>query len=134
MTGRFDPADLPPEMARAYRIVERAADDLATLTARAERERGKPIVVDADYLRRLAELPDAGPQLRAFAERVERGESEWDDIEHDCRPLPPEVDAIRRSANFEWALRPSLRERDPDPDVGRPYRLTWVDPVERRGS
>lgn len=108
MTGRFDPADLPPEMARAYRIVERAADDLATLTARADRDRGKPIVVDADYLRRLADLPDAGPQMRAFAERVERGESAWDDIERDCRPLPPEVDAIRRSANFEWALRPGV--------------------------
>ena len=33
----------------------------------------RPIVVDADYLRRLADLPDAGPQMHAFAERVSLG-------------------------------------------------------------
>lgn len=77
------------------------------------------ITVTEALLRQLSGSPHATHELRAFAVAVAAGDSTWDRIEVDSRPVPDEVVELRADPLVVWP-------HDWPLDSGQePYRIPW---------
>lgn len=113
-----DPKDSP-----AHDRVKEAIARLEAATRRAEsthigasRER---TLVTVELLRRLAGSRYASPELRAFGLSIAAGDTTWDRIEVDARPIPPEVQELQSDPRVEWPRDWPLDSND------EPYRIPW---------
>lgn len=98
---------LDPQVEAMARRVLSAATDLETFVLRVERTnldelQAEPSRVTDELMRRLAAMPIASMELKAFAERVDRGECTWSEIETLARPVPPEVAELKASPSYTW--------------------------------
>lgn len=116
----FDDPNLDPEAEAMARRVLNAADDLETAGLRVERTALEdlwrdPILVNEGLMSALAAIPNASPELKAYAARVEAGECRWPDIELFARPLPPEVADLKNSPSYVWTWSTVEPVSDPAP-------------------
>lgn len=77
------------------------------------------ITVTEALLEQLSGSPHATPELRAFAAAVAAGDSTWDRIEVDSRPVPAEVVELRGDPLVVWPHNWPLDSDD------EPYRIPW---------
>ncbi|WP_051026792.1 hypothetical protein [Nocardia higoensis] len=109
MTTRKSISDpyLDPHVEAMARRVLSAVADLETVGLRVERTnldelQAEPSLVTDELMRRLAAMPIASMELKAFAARVDRGECTWSEIETSARPVPPEVAELKTSPRYTW--------------------------------
>lgn len=116
MAGRVNDCD-------AYKRVVDAVARLDEATRRAENThigaRRVRTTVTIELLRRLANSKHASSELRAFALSVAAGDTDWDRIELDARPVPPEVSELRADPLVEWPRDWPLQSNE------EPYRIPW---------
>ncbi|WP_254303451.1 hypothetical protein [Rhodococcoides kyotonense] len=75
--------------------------------------------VTALLLDRLSRSPRASGELKRYAAHVAAGDTTWDRIEIDARPIPPEVSELRADPMVDW---PANWPIEPD---DQPYRIPW---------
>ncbi len=120
----FD-SNLDPNVEAAARKVFSAAADLETASLRVERTDieqlwDAPTPVTGGLLAELAAMPNASPELKAYAERVRSGECQWEQIELLARPIPPEIAELKSSPSFTWQWDPEPEQ----PPTPAPVRRT----------
>ena len=122
--GRCGVNELDPAIAAAARRMNDSIDRLVDARLRLERtpidsfEEPRPISDGVMFS--LAELPNASPELKRYAERVRNGECFWSEIETRSRPVPREVAELKASPAIIW-YPPKPRV---EPRRG-PYRIAW---------
>lgn len=126
--GSSGDPDADPETAAAFRSLMDAVDDLRTARIRMENFDmqaflDQPTEVTEEFMRVLAGVPGASPELVAYAARVANGECRWSEIEKLLQPLPAEVAEVRSSDRFIWTWS------EPEPTTPTTYfRQTRTDP------
>lgn len=120
MTGPDDPT-----LRLALRKMTDAFDRMAQTRAEIERTPlpfiDEPRNVDSSLMFAITSLPDASPELRAYAGRVAAGECSWDEIETLSMPVPSEVGELKRDPALIW-FPP---RQTPPPDDEEPYTIAW---------
>lgn len=116
-------ADADPAVASAFRSLMDAVDDLRTARMRMESFDiqaflDEPTEVTEEFMRVLAGVPGASPDLVAYAARVANGECRWSEIERLLWPLPAEVAEVRTSDRFIW----TWSEPEPAAQTSEPPR------------
>lgn len=80
--------------------------------------RGRTVVTEA-LLERLARSIGASTELQKFAASVASGNTSWDRVEVDARPVPPEVSELRADPMVDWPTNWPIETDD------QPYRIPW---------
>ncbi|WP_245550806.1 hypothetical protein [Nocardia paucivorans] len=131
----LDDPNLDPEVEAMARRVLNAADDLETASLRVERTVLEdlwrdPILVNEGLMSALAAIPNASPELKAYAARVEAGECRWPEIELMARPVPPEVAELKNSPSYAWTWDIPEPVAEPTPPPQRKKAPGVVGPTD----
>ncbi|MET4047306.1 hypothetical protein BJD99_08640 [Rhodococcus sp. 1163] len=110
---------------QALRKMSDALDRMAQTRAQVESTPlpsfDQPRTVTGSMMYDIASLPGASAELRAYAARVGAGECRWDEIETLSRPVPPEVEELKRDPLSIWFAPPPTLPADDE----KPYTIPW---------
>ncbi|MEH6797080.1 MAG: hypothetical protein V7694_23420 [Rhodococcus sp. (in: high G+C Gram-positive bacteria)] len=117
---------LPPHARAAYGRLMTSCGELEAARTRALntdlKAPEKARTATEELLAHLASSPRASADLIHYAGRVVSGECNWERIEVDADPVPPEVEELKADPQIVW---PSEWPTSTTEVLSQPYRIPW---------